>query len=218
MTTAQPQPPTLQPLLSSALAVLKAAHERQFEITRTKLVKLLYFADLEAVESGGTPFTGATWRWDNYGPYDHALRRAEETAITMDVVFREDVHVAEYTAHRLSLTEDIEDPLPKHSMAIVRSVVDRLGDQSPTALKNLSYATPPMVEATAAGDRSVLLDLGQARRSKQARALLDRHRRLRAAMPARSDDPGVGEELLEEMGGVMAELRGRVNREELSDQ
>jgi uncharacterized phage-associated protein len=218
MTAAQAQPPTLQPLLRSALAILKAAQENHYEITRTKLVKLLYFADLEAVENGGTPISGATWRWDNYGPYDHAVRRAEESAITMDVVYREELHFPDYVTHRLTLIEDIADPLPDESMEIVRSVVKTLGGHSAGVLKELSYTTPPMVEATAAGDRMVLLDLGQARRSKQAKALLDRHRRIRRSMPARFDDPGVGDELLEEMSGGLADLRGRVNAEELGDQ
>ena len=210
------QPLPLQPLLRSVLAVLKAAEERGFTITRTKLVKLLYFADLAAVEGGETAITGATWRWDNFGPYDHALKRAENTAVDMELVDRDDQTAAEYGACRLQLVLDIDDPLPDAAMATVRRVVGRLGGQSAGALRDLSYRTPPMVEAETAGERGVLLDLSRARRARQARALLDRHRRLRATLPHRANDLGVGDELLAEMD-ELAGLRGRVNAEELED-
>lgn len=52
--------------------------------------------------------------------------------------------------------------------------------------------------------------LTQARRAEQAKALIARHKALRANQPAREDDPGVGAELLEEMA-ALAPLRGEVN-------
>jgi uncharacterized phage-associated protein len=214
MAAVQTQP--LQPLLGSVLAVLKAASEQEYEITRTKLVKLLYFADLAAVEGGDTAFTGATWRWDNYGPYDHALKRAENTVVEMELVHRDDQSGIDGGACTLTLVLDIEDPLNDEPMRIVRQVVSELGSKNAGALKRLSYQTPPMIEATTAGDRNVLLDLGKARRARQVKALLDRHRRLRAAMPARTDEPGVGDELLAEID-EFAGLRGRVNAKELGD-
>lgn len=212
----QTQP--LQPLLASVLAVLKAAQEHGHEITRTKLVKLLYFADLAAVEDGGTEITGATWRWDNYGPYDTAIRRAEDATVAMDLVDRDDRSKDyEYGSCHLELALHIDDPLPEPSMGIIRRVVAEHGDKHASWLRNLSYETAPMVEVTAAGDRQVRLDLSLARRSRQAKALLDRHRRLRAAMPTRQDDSGVGDDLLEEMQ-KLAPLRGHVNAEELKEQ
>lgn len=211
------QPLPLQPLLRSVLAVLKAAEEYGFTITRTKLAKLLYFVDLAAVEGGETAFTGATWRWDNYGPYDHALKRAENTAVDMELVDRDDqTATVEYGACRLRLVLDIDDPLPDAAMVTVRRVVGQMGGRSAGALRDLSYKTPPMVEAETAGERGVLLDLSRARRARQARALLDRHHRLRASLPQRADEPGVGDELLAEMD-ELAGLRGRVNAEELED-
>ncbi|WP_185792213.1 type II toxin-antitoxin system antitoxin SocA domain-containing protein [Actinoallomurus bryophytorum] len=210
-----PQP--LQPLLGSVLAVLKAARECSHEINRTKLVKLLYFADLAAVESGGTAFTGATWRWDNFGPYDHALKRAENTVVEMEIVDRDDqTRVEEYGSCHLALAFDIDDPLPAESMRIIRRVVSLHGAKSASVLRKLSYQTPPMVEAEAAGDRNVLLDLSRARRVRQIRELLERHRRHRAVAPKQTDDAGIGDELLAEMRDL-AELRGHVNVTELGD-
>ncbi|HEX6467999.1 MAG TPA: Panacea domain-containing protein [Streptosporangiaceae bacterium] len=211
------QEPSLQPLLRSVLAVLKVAQELGHEMNRTKLVKLLYFADLAAVEGGGTAFTGATWRWDNYGPYDTAIRRAEDAGVASQLVDRDDrTRSYEYGACYLKLALDIGDPLPGELMELVRRVVRELGAKTAGALRDMSYKTPPMVEATAAGDHRVLLDLSRARRARQVKALLARHQRHRTGTPKRVDDPGVAAELLEEMGDL-AIFRGRVNAEELDD-
>ena len=49
-----------------------------------------------------------------------------------------------------------------------------------------------------------------ATRAEQAKAVIARHKERRAKQPARPDDPGVGDELLEEMA-ALAPLRGKVN-------
>lgn len=214
--TMQPLPP----LLGAVLAVLKAAAEERHEITRTKLVKLLYFADLAAVEAGGTAFTGATWRWDNYGPYDHALRRTEDAVVTMGIVDRDDRTAPfEYGACHLSLTRslEIEDPLPGEAMEIIRQVVHDLGGKSATALKDLSYKTPPMIEAETAGDRNVLLDLSRARRRKQVSALRERVRRNRRERSPQARDAGVADDLLAEYERIAPSIR-RINAEVWDDQ
>lgn len=51
---------------------------------------------------------------------------------------------------------------------------------------------------------------GAANRAAQAKALIERHRQLRANQPARTDDPGVGDGLLDEMA-ALAPLRAEVN-------
>ncbi|MFI6519830.1 Panacea domain-containing protein [Spirillospora sp. NPDC050679] len=213
------QPPPMQPLLRSVLAVLKTAAENGHQINRTKLVKLLYLTDLAAVEAGGTPFTGATWRWGDDGPYDAAVRRAENTAVDSGLVDRDDqIRPCEQGSCRLALSEvAIDDPLDTSDTALIRKVVTEHGHKSADELRDLSHDTPPMIQATTAGDRGVLLDLSRARRARQTGALLDRFRRQRAAAVRRPDTPGVGDQLLAEMAGTAAP-RGRVNAEELNDQ
>jgi hypothetical protein len=49
-----------------------------------------------------------------------------------------------------------------------------------------------------------------ANRAAQVKALIARHKALRATLPARTDDPGVGAELLAEMA-ALAPLRAEVN-------
>lgn len=209
----------LHPLPASVLAVLMAAREQDHVITRAKLAQLLYLADLRAVEEGGTAFSGATWRRHHHGPHDQALVRAEDSVVeTLQLVDRSDRDRSfEHGAGTLRLVLDIDDPLDDPHMEIVRSVVAEFGGLSAGALGDLSSQTPPMVEAEAAGDLGVLLDLSKARRRRQARARIERARAARARGERQSRDAGVEQELRAELGAAADSLL-RVNREVLGDQ
>ncbi|WP_326828654.1 Panacea domain-containing protein [Streptosporangium sp. NBC_01810] len=203
------------PLVASVLAVLKAAREQRCEINKTKLAKLLYLIDLQAVEDGGVQFSGATWRWDNYGPYDRAIIDAEMDLATSDIIDRVDNRANDGQC-ALTLTIEIDDPLPSPLMDIVRQVVREHGCKSATALKQLSYDTPPMIEAQAGGERGVLLDLSRVRRRKQFQAMLMRAKARRASRPVQQRDPDVGEQLLAELA-LSAESIRRANEKVLGD-
>ncbi|WP_327044840.1 Panacea domain-containing protein [Microbispora sp. NBC_01189] len=206
------------PLIASTLAVLKAAREQGFEINKTKLAKLLYMADLSAVESGDVPISGATWRWDNYGPYDAALARAEYELADSRLIERRDGRLSdEYGPCLLTLLLDIDDPLPDDHMKIIRDTVRRYGGKTASALRELSYKTAPMMEAQVGGERGVLLDLSRARRRKQVKALLARAKARRAQRPPQETDPGVAEELLAELAANSESIR-RANEKVLGDQ
>jgi uncharacterized phage-associated protein len=206
------------PLVSATLAVLKAAREQGVEITKTKLVKLLYMADLQAVEAGDNQFSGATWRWDNFGPYDSALARAEYELANSKLIDRRDNRLFDdYGACVLTLVIDIDDPLPAENMQIVRDTVRRLGGKTATALKDLSYKTSPMVEAQAGGERGVLLDLSRVRRRKAVKSLLARARARRATHEPQEVTPESYDELLVELAASRESIR-RANRKVLDDQ
>jgi uncharacterized phage-associated protein len=210
------QPP--DPLRSSVLALLKVAREQHCKISRTKLAKLLYLADLKAVEDGGTAFSGATWRWRDYGPYDNALLRAEANLVDAELAEREDARGEHpFGSCTLKLVLDgIADPLPSEHMEILRTIVREHGHQSASTLKRLSYETPPMVEAQAAGDHEEILNLNRVRRAKQARELIARHERRRRARGHPVSDEGVEADLLSEHE-AMVELRRRANSKVLGD-
>ncbi|MGC5009716.1 Panacea domain-containing protein [Streptosporangium sp. DT93] len=206
------------PLVSSTLAILKAAREYGFEINKTKLAKLLYMADLSAVESDGVQFTGATWRWDNYGPYDSALARVEYELSNSKIIERNDHRLSEDDGGRceLALVVDIDDPLPAGPMQIIRDIVRRYGNKNATGLRELSYKTAPMIEAQAGRERGVLLDLSRARRRKQVRAMLMRAGARRAKHPPQGSDPGVCEQLRAEFIADTESIR-RANERVLGD-
>lgn len=206
-----------EPLVSSVLAVLKAAKEQGCVVNRTKLAKLLYFADLAAVEEDGTPFTGATWRWRNYGPYDNALMRAEGIIVTANLAEIDDRRGEDGGACTLTLALDgLDDPLPADQMEIVRRVVRDYGRENAKTLQRLSYETAPMVEAKAAGNREVVLNLSRARRARQARELIARYRRQRASHPVSERAPGATAALAEDYE-AMSDLRRRANAKVLGD-
>ncbi|GGQ00435.1 hypothetical protein [Streptosporangium pseudovulgare] len=209
-----PDSPT--PLARAVLAVLKVARELYVEITRTKLAPLLYLADLDAIESGRTRFSGAAWRWDGHGPYDHALILAEEWTVKSDLAERRDSPPAEYGSRALSLTVDIDDPLSPSTMDRVRAVIHLHGGRSEADLSDLFRETAPIVEACAAGERGVLLDLNRARRHRQAGALRERFQARREARPPQHDDPGVGDALRSEFLEARDGLR-RANTKILGD-
>lgn len=203
------QPP--EPLVSAVLAILKVAEEVSCEINRTKLAKLMYFADLRAIELGGTAFSGAVWRWRNYGPYDNALMRAERIIVSADLAEVSDERSDEGGSCKLSLTVDgLGDPLPQDQMEILREIVRDHGDKSAGALRRMSYQTAPMVEAQTAGDREVVLNLSRARRARQASELIARHQRQRDARATRIRDEGSAAAIAEEYDELRA--RDRVLR------
>ncbi|GAA2879111.1 hypothetical protein GCM10010517_41340 [Streptosporangium fragile] len=205
------------PLAGAVLAVLKAAREPAVEITTAKLAKLLYLADLEAVESGRTQFSGATWRWDDHGPYDHALMRAEDWVVESELVERHDDRNTEHGSYVLTVTVDIDDPLDAADMDCVRNVVRLHGGKSATVLAELSHETAPVIEARAGGEPGGLLDLNRARRRRQVEALLERFRSRRRTWPPQQDDPGVGDALRTEFLKTRDALR-RANAKILGDQ
>ncbi|MFI6458662.1 hypothetical protein ACIBF6_44845 [Streptosporangium amethystogenes] len=205
------------PLASSVLAMLKVARDLDVELTPETLAMLLYLADLDAIESGRTQFSGATWRWDDSGPYDHALMRAEEWVVESELVERREAPHADRDSYVLTVTVDIEDPLNAADMECVRSVVRLHGGRGVTGLEELSAETAPVIEAQVAGDRGVLLDLNRARRRQQVRARLERFRSRRAARPPVEDSPGVDDALRAEFLEMRAGLR-RVNVKMLDDQ
>jgi uncharacterized phage-associated protein len=209
------QPP--EPLVSAVLAVLKAANELDCEMNRTKLAKLLYFADLRAVEEGGTAFSGATWRWRNYGPYDNALMRAERIIVSADLAEIADERGEEGGACKLALTvDDLGDPLSAAHMEIVRAVVREYGAEPASALRRMSYQTAPMVEAQTAGDREVVLNLSRARRARQAKDLIARQQRQRAAMGPSTRDHDAPAAIAGEYD-EFRDLRRRANAAALGD-
>lgn len=118
--------------------MLKVARDLDVELTPETLAMLLYLADLDAIESGRTQFSGATWRWDDSGPYDHALMRAEEWVVESELVERREAPHADRDSYVLTVTVDIEDPLNAADMECVRSVVRLHGGRGVTGLEELS--------------------------------------------------------------------------------
>src|SRR4030095_3928868 len=109
---------------AAALTVLRAAHDNGYTISRTKLAKLLYLADLAAVQAGRAPVSGVEWKWLDYGPFnivmydvERALARAGLVKVT-DVI--DEVGTRE---KRLTFLDDRGPRLPPDEEKIVVDMV-----------------------------------------------------------------------------------------------
>ncbi|MEO5920653.1 MAG: type II toxin-antitoxin system antitoxin SocA domain-containing protein, partial [Pseudolysinimonas sp.] len=140
--------------------LLSAARTSGFVITRMKLAKLLYLADVRATESLGHAGSGFTWKWLNYGPYDMAIEAVEKGLHDRKII-EHDVTANYYGSpeHRLRLRFMPQIEVDAAYAEIVGAIVLEYGAHSPTTLKDLTYETPPMLAAQELNIRGVVLDL-----------------------------------------------------------
>lgn len=192
---------------SAAVVLLLAlARQRGVLINRTKLAKLLYLADVKAVEQELAPGSDVEWEWANFGPYSNALRDIENDlylARTIDIVRS----VSNYgsTETRLRLLEAMPQiDIDARFVSIVMAVLDEYGHLSAVQLRDITYQTAPMMAAVAAGQRGVRLDLTGGDPYPDLAPMLRRMKGLISALPAESDDPGVMDDLAAEVDGLTA--------------
>ncbi|OFT59928.1 Panacea domain-containing protein [Corynebacterium sp. HMSC05E07] len=148
------------------LHILQRSAELGYEVTRTKLQKLLYFADLNAVDRIGRTITGIDWMWHNYGPYSPAVTEVEKALVDEGVISSQAViYPVGYVGHRLairysSMAIDSDEYINSVLGEIVEKVLTELGSLNATQVAEKSYATPPMQLAQShSGRRDVHLDM-----------------------------------------------------------
>lgn len=125
-------------------------HCAEKPLTRTSLMKLLYFIDLRAIATLGKPITPLNWVWYTYGPFDAEVYRVVDSLDVNDEV--EVTDGQNYFGH----PEYHISPGPKagyyrvlddDELALIREVTSEMGNLSPQVLKEKSYQTPPMKHA-----------------------------------------------------------------------
>ena len=126
-----------------------------YKLNRTKLVKLLYFIDLEAWGDVGRMVTGVRWIWDQHGPFSRAILDACDAMAAADEL---DVQVEEsgsdYWEMLICSKDERYYKRPSDEVVrLIRDVVVRHGAKSATRLKELSYETAPMRRVMGAGQR-----------------------------------------------------------------
>jgi uncharacterized phage-associated protein len=186
---------------AAVLQVLIAARANGVVINRTKLAKLLYLADLRAVDEDLPPGSDVDWRWRHYGPYSDALLAVErdlESAGVMEVSKTQNY----FGAHEIRLRLCAEDPqvsIDSRFAAIVDRIIQENGRLSASQLKDLTYQTPPMRAAQRVGQRELRLDLSGGDPYPDMHDALARLRRIAAASPLPEDEPGALEDLAAEV-------------------
>ena len=152
---------TLRGAPAAVFALLSAARAQGAVITRTKLAKLLYLADLRAVEKLGRPGSGVEWRWLHYGPFSNLLLSVEDDLLNAGIISKETTeNYYGATEHRLRLgARQVPVDVDAQFAAIIEKVVLEYGNLAASTLRDLTYQTPPMIEAQRENARGEVLDL-----------------------------------------------------------
>jgi uncharacterized phage-associated protein len=151
---------TLRGAPAALVALLAAARAQGTIITRTKLAKLLYLADLRAVHELGRTGSGVEWRWWHYGPFSKLLQSVEDDLVAAGVIGRE-VTENYYgsTEYRLSLGREVPVDVDAQFAVIIEGIVLEYGNLGASSLRDLTYQTKPMQEAQRENARGEVLDL-----------------------------------------------------------
>lgn len=116
-------------------------------LTRTALVKLIYFTDLRSYEHHGRPVSGLRWIWHNFGPFSSeiydALGDLESADEVTTEVRRNYYGSLEYRIHPGSAA-GYHQVLEEAEQAIIDDVVAEFSGINAQRLAELSYYTTPM--------------------------------------------------------------------------
>lgn len=207
---------------TSMRALLQLAHDRRLRMTRTKVVKLLYLADLGAVASGGRARSGILWRWWHYGPYCQSLRRVEDALVGDGLIERDTGYLsASVEESVLSVSRSSSEVAVQAAdfLAYLDAVLAEHGRKTAKALTQMAYETGPMIEAMRIGERGVVLDMPQTRSDvADVDAVMDAlaDRPDLVVMP-QIDVGSLGSPDASEIVGVFRANRARANRRLLAD-
>ena len=105
--------------------------------------------------------------------------------------------------------------MPAAEMATLERVIGEFGRLAASSLKDLSYQTPPMVDAQHRG-RGAVLDLSLVRPQPKLGALTGKMSAVLRRLPEQVTEPGVFEEIEREME-ELSEARRRATRAVLDD-
>jgi uncharacterized phage-associated protein len=192
---------TLRGAPAALVALLAAARAQGTVVTRTKAAKLLYLADLKAVELLGRPCSGVHWRWLNYGPFSNTLLIVEDDLVTDGIVERETTeNYFGGTEYRLRLLHPVQVDVDEEFAGILEKVVIEYGHLAASTLRDLTYQTPPMLEAQRDGARGEHLDLLTGRPVPDVAPVLQRFRGVLHRLKPQSDEgdmAGLSEEVAE---------------------
>ncbi len=129
-------------------AITYLLEKTRLPLTRTALVKLLYFADIRSYERRGKPLTGLRWIWHNFGPFS-----SEIYDVLGDLEFADEVTIEvrrnyygspEYRIHP-GPAAGYYQVLEESEQSILNDVVTEFSQIQAQRLAELSYYTAPML-------------------------------------------------------------------------
>jgi uncharacterized phage-associated protein len=145
----------------AVLGLMVVATEECVAINTTKVAKLLFLADLRAVEKLGHPISGFDWIWWDHGPWDHAVFTVISTLEREGRVSNVLTQHAGYSERVLTLSHEDSNQaqVDREFLNIVHEIVRGFGRRSAKDLEKITYTTPPMLEVQRGGSRGDDLDL-----------------------------------------------------------
>jgi uncharacterized phage-associated protein len=124
-------------------------------LTRTALLKLLYFADLRSYELRHRPITALNWLWHFYGPFEPTVYDALNAMNANDEV-QVNVRLTPYGNPEYRLTSGpasgFYQVLDESDQGLLEDVLKEYGRFSAMKLRDLSYQTLPMQMVAQRGD------------------------------------------------------------------
>jgi hypothetical protein len=139
--------PELQELISAILTIIR---DRDGFATKTKLIKLIYLADVESYRDRGEPATSLNWIFYLYGPwtndYDQLLNEMREAGLIELHETREPGDAIIIDPVRLGDLSKL--PLPVSTTVAIRQMAERWADAPTRELLDYVYfETEPMMNA-----------------------------------------------------------------------
>lgn len=117
---------------------------------RTKLVKLLYLADLEARRVLGRPLTEMQYRWWEYGPWDEQFALCEASLKSRNLIQVETYPYQSYYGSFYVPLGDMMYTFADDEVAVLDYLVKTFGKKGRKELvEEIVYQTPPMKDAVA---------------------------------------------------------------------
>lgn len=194
---------------AALVTLLAAARAEGVTINRTKVAKLLYLADLRAIERVGRPLSGFRWIWYNNGPWDHLIYPTVRDLAVIGVVEDETLDCGTYVEQRLRLRGDIRLDCDVEFEAIVAGIVHEYGHYVASTLRDITYQTPPMQEVQREGQRGDALDLNGGAPIPDLTQTLRHFEDVLDRLPDQSDEGDLGQMLAEHR--ELATGRSRAN-------
>lgn len=207
--------------LEDAITLVAGQADAQgVRLTRTKLVKLLYFVDLAAWKRFGRTVTGVEWVWHHYGPYSGVIISAcERMSESGEITERVTNNYYGSPQYDIESREAAYYERPSRDVvALVRSVVSELGSFAPAKIGDMSYDTEPMKRhVERGGARGDVIEFPAAEPSREAiRATVRRYTGLIDRDDPSRDEGDVAEGLRDE-GRALAAARKSAGTRTLGD-
>jgi hypothetical protein len=162
----EPDSVTLEDLI---LYIAMETNEQGHVLTRTKLVKMLYFLDEHSWREIGRTVTGVDWYWHYFGPYSSTIVEASESLARSGLLeIEETTNFYGKKEYRITSTTRPLGRIPKRFEVVLHHLIGEYGPLSPSELGDRSYDTEPMRRLVAYGQRGDAIEFRARRPSLSA--------------------------------------------------